>query len=161
MGFSKLHTKEVLRTNLCDSKDAFILVRGKITIIGHNLTQVAFKYCAPFIQCITKIDETTINDAEDLCLVMLVYNLLECSSNYFDRAGSLQSYYKDEANNFNANIVNGNAFKFFQYKAKLLGKTVADGANGIFQKITIVAPLKYLSIAWKSFEMLLINWTET
>ena len=44
--------------------------------------------------------------------------------------------------------MNGNAFKFFQYKAKLLGKTVADGANGIFQKITIVAPLKYLSIAW-------------
>ena len=94
MGFSKLHTKEVLRTNLCDSKDAFILVRGKITIIGHNLTQVAFKYCAPFIQCITKIDETTINDAEDLCLVMLVYNLLEYSSNYFDRAGSLYSLIK-------------------------------------------------------------------
>ena len=52
---------EVLKTNLCDYKDAYILVRCDITIIWHQATQVAFKNCAPFTKCITKIDGTAIN----------------------------------------------------------------------------------------------------
>ena len=58
--------------------------------MGCNLsTEVAFKNCAPFIKCITKIDGTTIDGVEDLDFVMGMYNLLEYSSNYFDTTGSL------------------------------------------------------------------------
>ena len=57
-------------------------VRGDINIAGDNETKVAFKNCAPFIKCIPKIDGTTIDDTEQLNLVMLMYNLVEYSSNY-------------------------------------------------------------------------------
>ena len=61
----------------------------KNTIAGDNGTQIAFKSCAPLIKSITKIDGTTIDDAEDLDLVMPVYNLLEYSSSYSNKACSL------------------------------------------------------------------------
>ena len=61
---------EVLKSSLYDYNNAYILVRGNITIIGHQATQVAFKNCVPFTTCVTKIDRTTIDDAEDLDLVM-------------------------------------------------------------------------------------------
>ena len=83
----------MLNPNLCDYIDAYILVRDDITIIGCNLqTEVAFKNCATFIMCITKIDGTTIDDADDLNLAMLMYNLLEYSSNYSDTTGSSWFY---------------------------------------------------------------------
>ena len=69
---------------------AYNLLRSDITILGHNVSQAAFKTCAPFI--ITKIDETTANNAEDLDLVMLLYNLTEYSSYYSDTTGSLWFY---------------------------------------------------------------------
>ena len=75
------------------------MVTGHITIIGHQETQVAFKNCAPFTKCITKIDETTIDDAENLGLVTTMYNLIEYSSNYSEKSGSLWFYSKDEATN--------------------------------------------------------------
>ena len=68
---------EVLKSNLCDYNDAYILVRVNITIIGHQVTQVACKNCVPFIKCIKKIDGTTIDDAEDLDIIMSTYNLIE------------------------------------------------------------------------------------
>ena len=77
------------KSNFCDYNDAYIFVRSGIAITGHNVTQVAFKNCSPFIKCITKIDGTTIDDAEDLDLVMLMNNLLEYSSGYSDMTGSL------------------------------------------------------------------------
>ena len=85
------------------------------TVTAAPATQVAFKNCAPFIKCITTIDETTIDDAEDLDLVMPMYNLIEYSSNYSETTGSLWFYSKDEATNFNADIANNN-FKSFEYK---------------------------------------------
>ena len=73
-----IYNTEVLKSNLCDYNNAYILVTGYITIAGHNLTmQVAFKNCALFTKCIIKIDETTIGDAENLDLVMPMYNLIE------------------------------------------------------------------------------------
>ena len=71
------YNTDVLKFNLCDYNDAYILVRGNITIIGHQVRQVAFKKCAPFTKCITKINKTTIHDAEDLDLVMPMHNLIE------------------------------------------------------------------------------------
>ena len=88
---------------------------------------------------------------------MPMCNLLECSSNYSDTTGSLWFYSKDEATNFNADIVNRNNFKFFNYKAKLLGNSEADGNNGILKNATIALPLKYLRNFWRSREMPLIN----
>ena len=53
------------------------LVRGDITVTAASETQVAFKNCAPFTKCITKSDGITIDDAEELDLVMTLYNLIE------------------------------------------------------------------------------------
>ena len=61
---------EVLKSNLCNYNNAYILVRGNMTVIAAPQTQMTFKNCAPFTKCITKIDGTTIYDAEDLDLVM-------------------------------------------------------------------------------------------
>ena len=75
---TELSRQKVLKSNLCDYSDAYILLRGGITIIGCDLaTEVAFKNYAPFTKFITKSDETTIDDADDLDLVMLMNCLLE------------------------------------------------------------------------------------
>ena len=74
-----IYNTEVLKSNLCDYNDAYILVRSDITIIGYQATQVALKNCAPFAKYIIKIDRTTIDDAEDLDLVMPMYNQIEYS----------------------------------------------------------------------------------
>ena len=104
-----------------------------------------------------KIDGTTIDDAEDLDLVIPMYNLIEYSSNYSETTRSLSFYLKDEATNFNAGISNNNNFKSFRYRVKLLGSTEADEANGILKNATIAVLLKYLSYFWGSLEMPLIN----
>ena len=59
-----IYNTEVLKSSLCDFNDAYIFVRGNITIVNDNGTQAVFKNCAPFTKCITKIDVTTIDDAE-------------------------------------------------------------------------------------------------
>ena len=64
------YNTEILKSNLCDYNNAYNLVRGDITVVAAPATQVGFKNCAPITKCITKIDETTIDDAEDLDLVM-------------------------------------------------------------------------------------------
>ena len=81
---------EVVKPDFCDYiHHVYILLRSDITIIGqNNATQVAFEDCAPFIKSITKIDGTAIDDVEDLDLVMPMYNLLKCSWNCFNTAGS-------------------------------------------------------------------------
>ena len=91
-----IYYTEVLKSNICDYNDANILLRGDIVTTAHNNpTPVAFKNCAPFIKCITKIDGTTIDDAENLDLVMAMYNCIEYSPNYFYTADSLWFYSKD------------------------------------------------------------------
>ena len=69
-----IYNTEVLRSNLCDDNNAYNLVKDNITVTAAPATQVSFKNCAPFIRCITKNDEATIDDAEDLDLVMPIYN---------------------------------------------------------------------------------------
>ena len=76
----------------------------------YHETQVAFKNCAPFTKGITKFDRTTVHEAEDLDLVIPMYNLLECCSNYSDKIGSLKFYSKDEATNFYNGIGNTDNF---------------------------------------------------
>ena len=121
-----------------------------ITVAAVSATQVAFKNFASFTKCIINMDGTTINDGEDLHLVMLVYYLLEHSSNYSDTTGSLWFYSKDEATDFNADITNNGTLKSFNCKAKSLGNTVEQSnpnqGNGILKNATIAEPLEYLKI---------------
>ena len=120
IGNEIIYNTKVLKSNLRDYNDVNILGRGNITITGDQVTQVALKNCAPFTNCITKINRTTIDDAKDLDLVMPMYILIEYSSNYSETAGSLWFYSKDETIGFNADIANTNNFKSLMYKAKLL-----------------------------------------
>ena len=82
------NSTEVLKSNFSNNNDAYILAKGNTTTIGDNGMHVAFKNCTPFIKCITIIDGTTIDDDENLDLVILMYNLLEYSSNYSETIGS-------------------------------------------------------------------------
>ena len=66
----------------------------------------------PFRKCITRIDEATIDEAENLQLVMPMHNLIEYSSNYSETTGSLWFYSKDEAANSNNNIAIINNLNF-------------------------------------------------
>ena len=83
---------------------------------------VAFKNNAPFINCISKTNETLIDNTEDLDVVMLTYNLLEYSKNYKKATRSLCNYYKDEPSNpFSSNS------KYFKYKTSITGNTYNFG----------------------------------
>ena len=74
---------EVLKPNICDYSDAYILVTGNIAVInGNNKTEVCFKNCTPFTTCITHINDEHIETAENLDLVMNMYNIIEYSDNY-------------------------------------------------------------------------------
>ena len=89
VGNEIIYNAELLRLNLCDYNDAYILVKDDITVTAAPGTQVSFKNCVPFIKCITKIGGKTIDDTEDLDLVMPMYNLIEYISNYSETIRSL------------------------------------------------------------------------
>ena len=89
LGNEIIYNTEVLKSNLYDYNDVYISVRGNITTIGHQVTQVAFKNCALFTKCMTKIHGITIDDAADLDLVMPMYNLMEYRINYSETTGNL------------------------------------------------------------------------
>ena len=82
-----VYNTEILKSNLHDYYDSCILVRGDITVTAAPQTQVVFKNCAPFTKCISKTDGTSINNAENLDLVMQTYNLLKYSRNYSEITG--------------------------------------------------------------------------
>ena len=154
----------MLRSDLYDSADAYILVSGTITVsanAGANNTrdkknrQLILKNNAPFVSCITKINNELIEDAEDLDIVIPMYNLLEYSKNYKKTIVSLYNYYRDKLTNdvnntfVNRKVINSNAFK---YKNKITANTynVAAAAAGYdtnkkgTQAIELGIPLKYL-----------------
>ena len=117
----------MLRSNLCGYSDAYILVKGKITVPvpganngANNIRDkknrsLILKNNAPFVSCITRINGELIEDADDLDIVMRMYNLLEYSKNYRKTIGSLYNYYRDELTNDdndnfpNINVVNSEA----------------------------------------------------
>ena len=79
-------TRPMLRSDLCEFSDTYIVVKGNITVTNPNNAKrneaIAFKNNAPFINCISKINGIKINNAEDLDVAMPMYNLLEYSKNY-------------------------------------------------------------------------------
>ena len=102
----KLETK-VIKSNLCDYSDAYILVTGNITATGGDPNiRVAFKDCAPFTKCIIHINDEHVNNADNLDIIIPMYNLIEYSDKYSDTSGSLWQIKRDEQNMNNGNPAN-------------------------------------------------------
>ena len=89
----------MVKSSLFDYSDAYILVQGTITIIGKRTDtatrqvdergkEVIFKNCALFTDCVSKINNTQVDNAKDLDVVMLMCNLIECSNNYAKISGT-------------------------------------------------------------------------
>ena len=87
----------MLRSSLCDYSDAYILVKGNISVnntagaafaANNTNKKVIFKNCAPFTNCISKINNTQIDNAEYIDIEMPMYNLKEYSDNYSKTSGS-------------------------------------------------------------------------
>ena len=149
----------MLKSSLCDYSDAYILVKGTITITGAEADAAAgqaderdkgvvFKNCAPFTNCISEINNTQVDNAKDIDIVMPMYNFIEYSDNYAKTSGSLWQYYRDEPNN---SLADSESFKF---KVKITGKTPNDDNE---KDVEIIVPLKYLSNFWRTLELPLIN----
>ena len=154
----------VLRSDLCDFSNAYIAVKENITVSKKRFTandfeapnntatiatatndannnvldekKLFFKNNAPFINCISKINGTKIDNAEDLDVLMPMYNLLEYSKNYEKTTGSLWNYYRDKPNsstdddNITHSILNSESF---DYKANFIGSVT----NNNLIKITL------------------------
>ena len=144
----------MLKSSLCDYSDAYILVKGTISVnntaadgVAANNTnkKVIFKNCAPFTNCISEIDNMQIDKANDIDIVIPMYNLIEYSDNYAKTTGSLWQYCKDmPSRNNNDEIIIfrfNNTTNSFNFKAKITGQTGDDGAKDV----EIMVPLKYLS----------------
>ena len=102
----KFETK-VIKSSLCDYSDAYILVTGNITATGGDAnTRVAFKNCAPFTKCITHINDEHVDNADNLAIILPMYNLIEYSDSYSDTSGSLWQFKRDEQNMNNGNPAN-------------------------------------------------------
>ena len=122
----KFETK-VIKPNLCDYSDAYILVTGDITAGNAANARVAFKNCASFERCVLQINDEHVEDAENLNVVMPMYNLLESSDNYEESSGS--QFKRDEQNlTANGNIADVKTANstLFKYKSDLLDATDAE-----------------------------------
>ena len=148
----------MLRSILCDYSDEYILVKGKITTgAGDNAAArqaderdkgVAFKNCAPFTNCLSKINNTQIDNAKDIYILMPMHNLIEYIDNYSKTSRSLWKYYRDEPN---YNLADSESFKS---KIKITEKTPAAGNE---KDVEIMVSLKYPSNFWSTLEIPLIN----
>ena len=154
----------MLRSDLCEICDAYIVVKRDIIVTEPDNAKrnksVAFKNNAPFINCISKINGIKIHNAEDLDVLMSMYNLLEYSKNYRKTTGSLWNYYRDEPSN--PLFSNSESFK---YKTSITANAYNVGvgdygydANKVGKnKTEVVIPLKHLSNFWRALNIPLIN----
>ena len=148
----------VLKPNLCDYAEAYILIDGTIRAAAANAnTRLALKNCAPFTKCNLEIHDEHVDTAENLDITMPMYNLIEYSDNYQDSSATLYQYKRDEPPEDNAIVdLTVNNSSSFKYKVSLLGNPVLDG-NITKRSVKVVVPLKYLSNFFRSLEMPLIN----
>ena len=130
---------------------------------GVNATRLALKNCAPFTKCNLEINVEHVDTAENLDMVMPMYNLIEHSDNYQDSSATLYQYKRDEPpeNNAVADLADNNSDSF-KYKIKLLGNIPqlaadTDAARVGRLNVKIVVPLKHLSNFSRSLKMPLIN----
>ena len=156
----------MLKSSLCDYSDAYIPVKGTITVnktaaadadANNTNKKVIFKKCAPLTNCISKINNTQVDNAKDIDIVMPMYNLIEYSDHYSEISGSLWQYYKDipavNNNNVIVNFVEKNLTDSFNFKAKMTSQTGDDGTKNV----EIMVSIKHLSNFWRTLEMTSIN----
>ena len=148
----------VLKPNLCDYAEAYILVDGTIRAdAANNATILALKNCAPFTKCNLEINDEHVDTAKNLDITMARYNLIEYSDNYQDSSATLYQYKRDEPPEANTiNDLTTDTSSSFKYKANLLGNPELDGLIAK-RSVKVVVPLKYLSNFFRSLEMPLIN----
>ena len=132
------------RSDLCDFNDAYIVVKGIIIVTNPNNPKrnkaIAFKNNAAFINCISNINGVKIDNAEDLDVVMTMYNLLECIKNYKETTGSLWNYYRDEPSN-----PLSSSSESFKYKTSIKKNTMlVMMKNGMMQIKLVKMKLKLL-----------------
>ena len=155
----------MLKSSLCDYSNAYILVKEAIGVnntaaegaAANNTNEKAIsKNCAPFTNCISEINNTQVDNAKDIDIVMPMYNLIEYSDNFAKTTGSLWQYCLNQPALNNGVIVNfadDNLTDSFNFEVKFTGQTGNNGAKDI----EIMVPLKYLSNFWRTLEILLIN----
>ena len=112
---SVINDISMISSNLCDYSDAYIHVKRTITVPNTSAQganpnngnkKVIFKNRAPFINCISEISNTQVDDGHDINVVMPMYNLIEYSDTYSKKSKSLWPYYRNEAAlNDNNNII--------------------------------------------------------
>ena len=157
----------MLRSSLYDYSDAYILFKGNISFnntanagaaANNTNKRVIFKNCAPLTDCISKTNNTQVDNSNDIDIVILMYNFIEYSNNYSKTSESLWQYCKEiPAVNTNGDTIdfNGaNATDSFNFKTKITGQT---GNNGRIDNVEKMVPLKYLSSFWRTLYMPLIN----
>ena len=115
---AKFQTKAI-KSSLCNYSDVYILVTGNITAAGGNdNTRVAFKNCAPFTKSITHINDEHVDVAENLDIIIPMYNLTKYNDNYSDTSGRLWQFKKDESplttdgNAADVTTANSTSFKY-------------------------------------------------
>ena len=176
----------MLRSDLCDFSDAYIVVKGNITVVkkiftaadfeppnnivanatatnnasnnAFNEKKLVFKNNALFINCTSKINGIKTDNAEDLDVVISMYNLLEYSKNYKRTTASLWNYYRDGPNSSPDNniIYSSLNSESFDYKSNFMENGVTQN-NLTKNDNKIVVPLNHLSNFWRNVNILLIN----
>ena len=177
----------MLRSDLCDFSNAYIVVKENITVTKKTFTaddidapnntedsanatntandnafgdkKLVFKNNAPFIICISKINGVKIDNVEDLDVVMPMYNLLEYSKNYKKITGSLWNYYRDQpSSTIGANIITHSILNSKSFDYK--ASFMENGVthdNLTKNDVKVVVPLKHLSNFWRHLDIPLIN----
>ena len=155
----------MLKSSLCDYSDAYIIVKGTITVnniaaasaaANNTNKKVIFQNCASFTNCISEINNPQVDNAKDIDIVMPMYNLIEYSDNYAKTSGSIGQYCLDKLelnNNAIVDFEDGNLSDSFNFKVKITGQTGNDGTKDV----EIMVPLKYLSNFWRTLEKSLIT----
>ena len=126
--------------------------------VNNTNKTVILQSSAPFTSCITEINNTQVDNPQDIDIVMPMHNLIEYSNAYLKISGSLCQYYTDEpALDNNGNILdfsaNGNKSSSFNFKQQITEETGKEGPKDV----EIIVPLKYLNNTWRILEMSLIN----
>ena len=150
-GFTPIPIKFItksIESYFCDYSDAYVLVTGKVKINADAAANKTFKNCAPFINCRVEINDTQVEYANNLNVIMPMYSLLEYPDNSSESTSTLWNFVRDETDGCNAITVNDS--KLYNYKY------VATEDDGIKNDLKIAVPLKYLSNFFRSLEMSLI-----
>ena len=177
----------MLSSDLCDFSDAYIVLKGNITVTKKTFTaddidapnntaanttatntennnafgdkKLVFKNNAPFINCILKINGVKIDNAKDLDVVMPMYNLLEYSKNYKKTPGSLWNYCRDQP----SSTIGNNNITHSILNSESFDYKASFMENGVTHDnltkndVNVVVPLKHLSNFWRHLDIPLIN----